>query len=143
MGAARLEPHAQQRRAPQRLFDLEVRARVAPVIGVDRHARAMATVAPDRRVDRAGARGRPTVDQRAVLAHDLARRERAAQPPVHLVVLGDHQQPRGVTVQTVHDARPPGLLAPPAPSLRQRLRERPGCGGRPPEVHDDPQAGLS
>ena len=53
-------------------IELEVRARLAGLVGVGRHQRANATVAADRRVDRAGARRRAPLDQRAVLAGDLA-----------------------------------------------------------------------
>ena len=48
------------------------------IVGVGRHPRAHAAVAAERRVDRPGARRRPALDEREVLARDLAR---AAAPP--------------------------------------------------------------
>ena len=76
--AAGLEAHAQERRARQRLLDLEVRdaPRAASSVSVD-IARAHAPVAADRRVDRARPRRRAALDEREVLAGDLARLQRA------------------------------------------------------------------
>ena len=79
---------------------------------------------------------RPTVDQRQVLAPQLARGEQRLQRAVDLVRSGDHEQPRGVAVEAVHDPGAVGLVAPGGGS-RQRLRERPVpvAAGR---MHDDP-----
>ena len=127
--APRLEAHAQQRRRRQRLLELEVRARRARRVGVDRHARARAAVAPERRVDRAAARGRAALDERQVLAHDLARRERRLQAPVRLLALGDDEQARGVAVEAVHDPGPPRLAAGRAARARAPARAcRSRCG---------------
>ena len=48
VGAPGLQAHAQQRGARQRLLDLEVRHRRARIVGVGRHPRAHAPVAPQR-----------------------------------------------------------------------------------------------
>ena len=76
--AARLEPHAQQRVVRQRPLDLEVRDRLARLVRVGRDPRAHAPVAAERRVDRAAPRRRAALDQRQVLAHELARARAAA-----------------------------------------------------------------
>src|SRR5438105_9609926 len=58
-----LEPDPQQRVAPQQLLDLEVRHGGSGRIGVERVAQRVVPVPPDRRVDRAGPRARPTDDE--------------------------------------------------------------------------------
>ena len=79
VGAAGLEPHAQQRGARQRLHDLEVGDRAA---GACRCASTstvrVAAVAADRRVDRAAAASGRPVDERQVLA--LRPRARGSAP---------------------------------------------------------------
>src|SRR6478609_1314834 len=62
--AAGLEPHAQQRVAVEHTLGLEVGDRGAAVGGVGRHAGADASIAAERRLDRAGARVRPALDER-------------------------------------------------------------------------------
>src|SRR4051794_25083240 len=79
MGAAGLEAHAQQRELPERALELEVRDGLTRRLGVDRVPRARAAVAADRRVDRAAARGRAALDEREVLARDLAALDRLLQ----------------------------------------------------------------
>ena len=107
---------------------------VARVVAVGRHARAHAPVAPDRRVDRAAARGRAALDERQVLALDLAALQRGLQAPVRLARARDDEQPRGVAVEAVDDPRPP--LLPAARDAGQRLGERArGVPAR--RVHDD------
>ncbi len=54
---------------------------------------------------------------------------------VRLVGLGDHEQPGGVAVETMHDPRAPRLAAIGA-DVRESLRERPGAVAAS-RVHDD------
>ena len=68
-----LEPHAQQRVVRERALDLEVRDRLARVVGVRGDPGADAPVAAQRRVDRAAPRRRPALDEGEVLAHEVAR----------------------------------------------------------------------
>ena len=77
--AAGLEPHPQQRVAVEHALGLEVGDRGAAVGGVGRHAGAHAAVAAERRLDRAGAGVGAALDEREVLAHDLAPPQRALQ----------------------------------------------------------------
>ena len=105
---------------------VEVRARLARVVGVDRHAGAHAAVAADRRVDRAAARRRAPLDEREVLAPIARARERRLQRAVRVLGLGDDQQARGVAVEAVHDPRALGLRAA-GRAPGQRLRERAGA----------------
>jgi hypothetical protein len=86
-------------------------ARRARLVGVDRLARANAPVSPDRRVDRPAPRRRPPVDEGQVLAHDPPRRERRLEAPVRRLALRHDEEPRGVAVEPVDDARPPRLPA--------------------------------
>src|SRR5215217_1093670 len=66
------EPDAQQRGPRQLLLDLEVRDRVARLVGASRHDRPRSPIATDRRIDRPAAGVGPPVDQRQILAPDLA-----------------------------------------------------------------------
>ena len=133
--APRLQAHAQQRGARQRLLELEVRHRRARVVGVGRHPRAHAPVAPQRRVDRAAARGRAPLDQRQVLARDRPRLQRVAQRAVHGLRARHHEQPRRVAIEAMHDPGARGVVAA-GGDRAQRLRERPrAVPAR--RVHDD------
>ncbi len=98
-------------------------------------ARADAPVAAQRGVDRAGQRGRAPLDERDVLAVDVARLQRRLQRAQHRVALGDDEQPARVAVQAVHDAGAHRIAA--GGPAGERLDERPALvpGGR---VHDDP-----
>ena len=109
----------------QQPLDLEVGARLARLVGVDRHQHAVAAVAADRRVDRAGARLRPPVDQRQVFAPHAPLHDHLLERAMDGVVLGDDQQPRGVAVKPMDDSGTPRLLAAGA-APGQRLRERAG-----------------
>ena len=102
---------------------LEVRDRGARVVGVGRHPRAHAAVAAERRVDRAAPRGRAALDQREVLAGDLARAQRRLQRGVRRLVAGEHEQAGRVAVEPVHDARAL-RVGPAGDAARQRLHER-------------------
>jgi hypothetical protein len=80
-------------------------------------------------------RSRPTLDEREVLAPDLAPRQRLLQAAVHRVALGHDEQPRGVAVQAMDDARPPGVVAArraPGQRLGQRALAVPAR-----RMHDD------
>ena len=79
--AAGLEPHPQQREVLEGLLDLEVRDRLARLVGLGRDARPHAPVAADRGVDRAGAGRRAALHEREVLAGDLAPRASCPSAP--------------------------------------------------------------
>src|SRR4051794_40938503 len=79
VGAARAEPYAQQRGARQLLLDLEVRDRIARLVCARRHHRPRTAIAADRRVDRPAAGIWAAVDQREVLALDVAPAQRVLQ----------------------------------------------------------------
>ena len=122
VGAARVQPQAQQRVRGERAIEREVGAGLARKVAADRHARAHGRVAPDRRLDRAAARARATLDQREVFALDLPRGERLLQQPVGLLGAGDHEQARGVAVEAVHDAGALRIAA--RGDAGEQLRER-------------------
>ena len=67
-------------------------------------------VPAERRVHDPGAAGKRIPHQRDIFAHQRARAavvgEQVRQPPMRRVGLGDHQQPRRVLVQPMHDPRP-------------------------------------
>ena len=103
-----LQAHAQQRRAraAPRSSSKCVHRR-ARVVGVGRHPRAHAPVAPERRVDRArcapaGGPRRARGTRASIVAAPAAR---ALQRAVHGLGAGDDEQAGGVAVQPVHDAR--------------------------------------
>ena len=85
------------------LARLDVRARDAPA-GDHGHRRARRRMARDRRVDRHRALD-VAVGDRQVLALDAARRQRALQRRLRLDRACDDEQPAGVLVEAVHDAR--------------------------------------
>jgi hypothetical protein len=124
--AAGLEAHAQQRVVRQRALDLEVRDRLARLVGVGRDPSADAPVATERRVDSAAPRRRAALDEREVLAHELARRQQPLQRRVDRLGAGDDQQPRRVAVEPVHDPGALGVL-PTRDPPRERLRQRPAA----------------
>src|SRR6202035_6111573 len=72
-----------------------------------------------------------------VLASDQPLRERRLRAPVGLLGAGDHQQPGGVTVEPMHNARALGLAARELwrEQLGERLLAMPARG-----VHDDARA---
>src|SRR3954463_8824607 len=90
------EAYAQQRGVRQLLLELEMRARLARPVGPGRDDSSLTSIAPDRGVDRPPPGVRPALDQRQVLAPDLARLDLVLQRAVGLLVLGDHQQARGI-----------------------------------------------
>ena len=118
-----LEAHAQQRVALERLLGREVGDRGAPVGGVGRDARADAAVAAQRRLDLAGARARPALDERQVLAQDPARLELRLERRVGRLGAGDDEQPGRVAVEPVDQPGAP-WLAPGGAAVLERLGER-------------------
>ena len=98
-------------------LDLEVRDRVARVVGVGGHARPHAPVAPERRVDRAAARaaGGPR-RARGTRASISRARSVACSAAWTASRAREHEQPGGVAVEPVHDAR----------AARRRRRRRRG-----------------
>ena len=78
----------------------------------------------------------PALDQRRVLTADLARLQlRPAARAARRRSCAHHQQPGGLLVEPVHDARALGVAAPGAAG--QRLRERAGAVARR-RMHDKP-----
>src|SRR5580700_6086767 len=99
VSSAGLKRDAEQRAPRQQTLDLEMGARLARLVAVDRHQLSVAPVAPDRRVDHPGARRGVTIDERQVLAPKPPSRQQRLQGAVDLVVLGYDQQPRRVSIQ--------------------------------------------
>ena len=122
--AARLELEVQQARARQRLGQLEVRHGRALGAAADGHAADVVAVAPDRRVDRAPARGRAAAHERDVLALDPARAHLLAERRVGLVAARQHEQARGVAVEPVDHARALLVVAAAQAEGAQRGHER-------------------
>src|SRR3954466_11703170 len=85
--APRLEPDPQQRGARVGGLDLEMRARLARAVRVRGVRRAVAAVAADRGVDRAGAGVRAAVHERQVLAPHLARADLLLERAQRLISL--------------------------------------------------------
>ena len=81
-------------------------------------------VATERRVDRAALGRRAALDERDVLAGDVAPAQRFLQGEHRLLVAGEQEQARGVAVQSVHDAGPVRVV-PARDAARQGLHERP------------------
>src|SRR5579875_1157900 len=136
MGAPALQAHRKQGRLGQQLDHAEVRARGAPGGQADAHARAIARVAADRSVDRAGACRRVACDQREIFALQPALLERLLQASVGLLLTCHDKQPRGVAIETMHDARAALLLAA-GGDAREQLRKRAFRIART-GVHDQP-----
>ncbi len=112
MGAPGLERHAQQSVTRQELLDFEVRHGVARRLRVERLAEGVVAIAPDRGLDRAAPRARPSDDKRQILPRELACLHELLQPPVRIWRPGDDEQAGCVAVEPVHDARPLGLVSP-------------------------------
>src|SRR5690606_2693570 len=107
VGAARRERKLEKGKAFEGLEHSKVSDRLPPPCREHRHSLAMTGVAPDGRVDRArGNRWYPVNDGQVLPAHPPLF-ERLHQSPVGGLALGDHHQPRGLLVQTVHDPRLP------------------------------------
>ena len=117
--AAGLEASLDEAVGRQRLEHGEVRARRARAAPTHGAALGRPGVAAERGVDRAGARAGSALDQRAVGPVGLAALDHRGQAPVRLGVAGDDQQPGGVAVEPVHDARALGLAA--AEQIAERI----------------------
>ena len=85
MGAASLEPDAEERMARQELLELEVGHRRARRVGVEGVAEPVVPVPPDRRVDRAPPRLWLSDDEREVLARQPPPPDEPLQPLEGLV----------------------------------------------------------
>ena len=137
MRAAGLQRHPQERVLGQRALDLEVRDRLVRVVGVGGDASANAPVAAQRRVDRAAPRRRAALDQREVLAGDLARAQRGLQR-------GMRRAPTRASSSSPDVSRSsrwttPGRSGGPAGhAARERLHERPLLVPAA-WMHDDPR----
>ena len=121
----------QQRRGRQQALDLEVGPRLARLVGVDRHQRAVAPVSArsGRRSSRSAPAGGPSTSAR-YSRRKLPRARSAPSAPVDLVVLGHDQQPRGVAVEPMHDPGAPRLLAAGAHARRAPAPACPSSGPR-------------
>src|SRR5215213_4614435 len=131
-----LEVDGEERVRRKQLAQLEVRHGVAGRVGVERLARAVATVAADRRLDPSPPRTRPAPHQRQVLALDLAPTEQRLKAALHGIRACDDEQARRVAVEPVDDARPVGVVAAGrAADQAVDERARPAAGSG---MHDDP-----
>jgi hypothetical protein len=95
----------------QQLAQLEVRDRLAGNGRVERVARGIGSVAPDRRLDPAAPGPGPSANERQVLAVDCAPADQPLQTPVRLLRPSHDEQPGRVAVEPVNDPGPLGLLA--------------------------------
>ena len=95
---------------------------LAPGPHLDRELLAVARVAPVQRLDATVGGRRLAHRQRLVNAIDVVRLERRPQRDHRRVVLGDHQQARGVLVDAVNDAR--AELAADAAQIADARQER-------------------
>jgi hypothetical protein len=103
MGAPGEGRGLQERRAHEPLPDHERGLRLLPSVLTHDHA---GPAAAQGRVH-----GEPVVlhvppHEREVPAFDLVTRQHRREQLVRLVILGDHEQPRGPGVETMHDAPP-------------------------------------
>ena len=135
--AAGVEAQAQQREGAERTLDLEVGARLARMGAVDGHARAHARITPDGGLDRAGARRRATLHERAgTRARSDARRARAANrrgPPPSARRRADRRC-RGPGDERCRRAADPDRRPRGAPAAGRACRSRwprAGCTTRP------------
>ena len=126
------------------LGDLEVRDRLARACrcrarsgsGRRGRGRSRASILPLREA-------RPAADERQVGALELAAADERGEAPVRLLGAGDDEQPRGVPVEPVDDARPPGLAA--GDEAGEQVDERPagaagaGMDDQPGRLVDDGQ----
>lgn len=77
----------------------------------DRELLPVADASPERRLDPALAGGEVAPDQGPVDAAHLASLDLARQLAMRLLGASDEEEPRGATVQPVHDARALGAVA--------------------------------
>jgi hypothetical protein len=117
-----LQTQAQKRGALESPLEREMRTSLAGVQSPDRHARADAGIAPDGGLDRPRACRRTTLNQSQVLALDPSGGKRGLQSRVGLLGAGHDEQPGGVLVQPVNDAR--AIRITPGRALCQKLGER-------------------
>ncbi len=135
VGAAGLELRLEVGLGSEQLEHLEMGPRVARRCPRYRHPVAPARGAPDRGVDRSGARTHPALRERKVDPLHLAAPDLLLQRPVGLVGAGDDHQAAGPSVEAMNDSRALGILA-----AREQVAElvdqgRPGVrGGR---MHDE------
>ena len=146
VGAAGLERHPQQRGSRgQRALEREVGDGLARAVGVGRHEGADAAVAAERRVDRAGARGRQPVDEREVLAAHRAggERGRAARgaPPPCLATTSRPEVSRSSrwTIPARPGSSPPAARPASACGERAAAWPRAGCTTTPGRLVDHEQ----
>ena len=109
MRAARLQSQFQQAEGTPRFEHPVMAARFPAAACHNGHFLALGGVSANRRVDCSLLRRHRTMHQRLVAPLQLSRLELRRQMAMAAVVLGHHQQPGGVLVQPVDDAR--ALLA--------------------------------
>jgi len=93
VGPARFEGDPQEGMSRQELLHLEMRHGVARRIGVEGLSERVVAVTPDRGVDRAPQRTRPSADKCDVLPRQRAGLHELLQPAVRLGRAGDDEQP--------------------------------------------------
>jgi hypothetical protein len=104
-----LEPDSKERVTSQKLLDLEVRRRFTRLVRVERMARWVGPVAPDRCLDPPAPRARPSADEREVRSLELSPPDEVSQAAVGLRRPRNHEQAGRVAVESVHDAGPLGV----------------------------------
>ncbi len=92
-------------RSAQRFDQLKPGRGLARDVGVGRNPRRLSPIAANGRLDPARARRRAATHQRRVDAADLAPAQLRLQLSQGDLVPSDHQQPRGVAIEPVHDPR--------------------------------------
>src|SRR6516225_3855462 len=106
MGPARMGLATQERESRKSFDNLVERDRLlaAARYRTDRHLLARGGMKPDRLLDVIAVALRDARDQRQIFLLNLPALELQRQLAMGLVVLGDNDQARGVTVQPMHDA---------------------------------------
>jgi hypothetical protein len=122
--ATGLEPDSKQRVTSQKFLDLEVRRRFTRLVRVERMARWVGPVAPDRCLDPPAPRARPPADEREVRSLELPAPDEISQAAVGLRRPRNHEQAGRVAVESVHDAGPLGVVATGRSTREQTVHER-------------------
>src|SRR3954468_4639779 len=108
---AGLQADVEKRMAVEQPLDVEMRDGVARPLRVERHARRVAPVAADRRLDPPVPRPRPAPYERLVAPLQRTPAEEVAQAVVGRRGPRDEEQAGGVPVEPVSDAGPVGRVA--------------------------------
>src|ERR1700730_12555128 len=125
MRSSGLEPYIEEGVPRQELFHLEARDGLPRLVRVERVAKRVAAVTPDRRLDPAARRARSADDEGGVVAFQRTPADAVLQARVRLFRARDDHEPRGVAVEPMHDAGTSGISAGDV-ALEQPLDERAG-----------------